>query len=216
MVSFKRRFIGFVAGAMLLFCAGLITGACQKEAGSTPVTKTGKSILFVGNSLTYTNDLPVIVTTLARSKGIEVTTTTLAKPAYALEDHWNDGQMQQLIKDNKYDFVIVQQGPSSQADGRAMLLDYGQRIKDICNPQGTKLVFFMVWPAQVNLHTFDGVIRNYTDAAVATGSLLCAVGTEWKRYFSETNDYSYYGPDAFHPSLKGSEVAAGIIVSTLF
>lgn len=175
-----------------------------------------KSILFIGNSLTYTNDLPAIVTRLAKQKGITVTTTMLAKPNYALEDHWNDGELQQLIKDHKYDFVVVQQGPSSQADGRTMLLDYGERIKEICDESKSKLVFFMVWPAKHNLHMFDGVIRNYTDAATITHSLLCPVGSEWKKFFTETSDYSYYGPDGFHPSLKGSENAAAIMVKILF
>ena len=127
-----------------------------------------------------------------------------------------EGDLQELITTKKFDYVIVQQGPSSQADGREMLLDFGQRIHELCKPQGTKLVFFMVWPAKHNLRTFDGVIKNYTDAALATGSLLCPVGTEWKRHFETTQDYSYYDTDNFHPSLKGTEVAAGIIIQTLF
>jgi len=74
----------------------------------------------------------------------------------------------------------------------------------------------MVWPALVNAHRFDGVIQNYSDAAAATNSLLCPVGQVWQNYFLATGDYSYYGPDGFHPSLKGSENAAGIIFRALF
>ena len=175
-----------------------------------------RRILFAGNSLTYTNDLPAIVVRLAKEKGIDVVTETLAFANYALEDHWNDGRLQTLIKEKKFDFVIVQQGPSSQADGRAMLLDYGARIKASCDERDAKLVFLMVWPAVSNLQTFDGVIKNYTDAAVSTHSLLCPAGAVWKQHFTDTNDYSYYGPDGFHPSEKGSEATAGVIVETLF
>ena len=173
-------------------------------------------ILFVGNSLTYTNDLPAIVARLAKEKGIDVTTEMLAFPDYALEDHWNEGRMQTLIKEKQFDFVIVQQGPSSQAGGRAMLLDYGARIKTLCEENKAKLAFFMVWPAFANLHTFDSVIKNYSDAATSTHSLLCPAGAVWKQHFTGTHDYSYYGPDQFHPSEKGSEAAAGVIVETLF
>jgi hypothetical protein len=179
-------------------------------------TNSIKTILFIGNSLTYTNDLPAIVTGIGKEKGIEIKTAMIAYPDYALEDHWNDGQLQKMISKTHYDFVIVQQGPSSQADGRAMLMDYGARIKDLCTTYKTQLAFFMVWPAFSNLYNFDGVIKNYTDAAIVTNSLLCPVGKIWKEHFSSTNDYTYYGPDMFHPSQIGSEVAAKIIYETLF
>ncbi len=197
---------------LIILCLCFLSGRCQEKN----VVEASKQILFVGNSLTYTNDLPNLVVQLASQEGIKITTKTLAYPNYALEDHWNDGELQQLITKGSFDFVVVQQGPSSQADGREMLFDYGERISALCEVRGAKLVFFMVWPAKVNYHTFDGVIKNYTDAAERSGSLLCPVGSVWKGHFDSTNDFSYYGPDQFHPSLEGSKVAAQVIYETLF
>jgi hypothetical protein len=74
----------------------------------------------------------------------------------------------------------------------------------------------MVWPSLHYYHTFNGVIESYTLAANATSSILCPVGEVWKSYFDETEDFSYYGPDGFHPSLKGSNVAAQVIYESLF
>ncbi len=173
------------------------------------------NLLFVGNSLTYTNDLPGLVEQIASSKGVKVGTRMLALPNYALEDHWNDGKLQDHIKSEEFDYVIVQQGPSSQADGRIMLLTTGAQIKELCEQHNTKLAFFMVWPARVNYHTFGGVIKNYGDAAKETNSILCPVGQVWKDHFDATNDFSYYGPDQFHPSELGSSVAAQVIFETL-
>lgn len=201
-----------------LFFLSISTAACKKSKSAQPeivYSDSAKSILFVGNSLTYTNDLPALVAKIGRDSGIEIKTRTLAYPNYALEDHWNDGVMQSLIASGEYDFVVVQQGPSSQSDGRIMLLDYGARIKTLCTGNNAQLAFFMVWPAFVNFGTFDGVIANYTAAATATNSLLCPVGLAWKNYFQASGDYSYYGPDMFHPSLKGSENAGLIIYKTL-
>jgi hypothetical protein len=186
--------------------------ACQDKAAEHQPVK----ILFVGNSLTYTNNLPALVTRSAKGKGITVQASQLAFPDYALEDHWNDGELQTLIKTGGFSFVVVQQGPSSQSDGRAMLLSYGPLIAAECKKAGTQLAFFMVWPAKVNLHTFNGVITNYRDAAAASQSILCPAGEAWKNHFETTKDFSYYGADGFHPSLKGSEIAAEIIVNSLF
>jgi hypothetical protein len=172
-------------------------------------------ILFVGNSLTYTNNLPVLVEEAAKTHGVKISTEVLAYPNYALEDHWNDGELQKLIASKKFQYVMVQQGPSSQEDGRTMLLDYGQRIKTLCDKNNAQLVFFMVWPSRANSVTFEGVINNYTEAAAKTGSLLCPVGKIWKEHFEKTSDYSYYGPDGFHPSVAGSRIAAEAIFDVL-
>ncbi|MEP0984243.1 SGNH/GDSL hydrolase family protein [Ekhidna sp.] len=183
---------------------------------SSQVISQTTRILFVGNSLTYTNDLPDLVEKEAKSRGIRVQTTMLAFPNYAIIDHWNDGEVQKLIKSEKFDFVVVQQGPSSQEEGRKMLLEDGAKLGLLCENHGSKFVYFMVWPSRKYYYTFDGVIRNHTDAAVENNAILCPVGQAWKAYFDENNDFSLYGSDGFHPSPKGSRLAASVIIDTLF
>ncbi|MFT3908244.1 MAG: SGNH/GDSL hydrolase family protein [Ferruginibacter sp.] len=208
-----KKIISITTSIVLTLYINLSAMAAQKEMHYNDSVKT---ILFVGNSLTYANDLPGIVARLGKEKGIKIKTEMIAYPDYSLEDHWNDGELQKLLAANHYDFVIIQQGPSSQEEGRTTLLDYGARIKTLCEKNNARLAFFMVWPAFVNFNNFDGVIKNYSDAATATHSILCPVGQVWKKYFLETNNYSYYSSDKFHPSKKGSEVAAMVIFETLF
>jgi hypothetical protein len=200
---------------------GMATCACKKPVGEAEEhivvrSDSTKTILFVGNSLTYSNNLPAVFARISKDSGIAVSTQMLAYPNYALEDHWNDKEMQKIISTGMYHYVVVQQGPSSQMEGREMLLDYGRKIKDLCVKYNTKLAFFMVWPQRNYFHTFDGVIRSYTDAATETNSLLCPVGLVWKDHFLATGDYSYYGIDNFHPSIAGTESAARIIFQSLF
>lgn len=172
-------------------------------------------ILFVGNSLTYTNNLPNLVEQEAKSRGVKVKTTMLAFPNYAIIDHWDDGELQKRIMSKDYDYVVVQQGPSSQAEGRQMLIEDGARLKKLCDKYDTKLAYFMVWPSRTYYYTFDGVIKNHRDAAAENSAILCAVGEAWKVYLEENDDYSLYGMDGFHPSPKGSRLAAQVIVDTL-
>lgn len=174
------------------------------------------NILFVGNSLTYTNNLPLIVKHKARKKGIIIRTSVLAHPNYALIDHWNDGLLQKNIADGAYDIVIVQQGPSSQETGRKLLFTYGKKLSKLCKDNGTTLAVFMVWPSLQNYNTFGGVIENYTAMAKENDAILCPVGEVWKSHFDNTNNFDYLGPDGFHPSKKGSEAAAEVIVNYLF
>ncbi len=140
----------------------------------------------------------------------------VAFPNYALVDHWNQEEVQKYIKTERYDFVILQQGPSSQPPGRQMLVDSGELFSKLCHQSGAELVFFMVWPSRTYYHTYEDIILNYRSAADSSHAILCPVGEVWKKHFEETGDYSYYGLDGFHPSFRGSQVAAEVIVETLF
>lgn len=180
------------------------------------LNNTDYNILFVGNSLTYTNNLPELVKQRANEKGITIGIKTIAKPNYAIVDHWAEGDVQQSIKSKKFDYVIIQQGPSSQQDGRDMLIEGGKKYADLCNENGAKLCYFMVWPSLTYYQTFDSVIKNHEDAATINNAILCPVGQIWKDNFDATNKFDYYGPDGFHPSLLGSQVAANVIVAALF
>lgn len=175
------------------------------------------NVLFIGNSLTYTNNLAELVRQKAQSlKNLNIGVHMIASGNYALIDHWSDMRMHEEIESGLYDFVVVQQGPSSQPYGRQLLLEYGAKFNTLCNDNDAKLAFFMVWPSMDYFYTFSGVIESYEMAAEENNAILCPVGRKWKEHFTMTQDYSYYGPDNFHPSLKGSEVAAKVIVESLF
>lgn len=173
-------------------------------------------ILFVGNSLTYTNNLPKLVEKEASRHGINLVTKMVAEPNYAIVDHLDYGNLKEVIQNGHYDYVIIQQGPSSQKEGRRLLIEAGQRLKVICENKKIALCYFMVWPSRQYYYTFDDVIANHEEAAQINGAVLLPVGTNWKSYIQSTQNWDFYGGDGFHPSKKGSEFAARIIVETLF
>jgi hypothetical protein len=175
-----------------------------------------RRVLFVGNSLTYTNNLPLLVKEVAMKYDRSIETDMLAFPNFTLEDHWLEGKLQKLIASGRFDILVVQQGPSSQADGREMLLGYGLKLKKLCQQSNVALAFFMVWPPRNHAERFKGVIKNYSDAAEKTGSILCPVGLAWKTCIETNKDCDYYDADGFHPSLAGSKVAAAVIYKSLF
>lgn len=180
------------------------------------LSNTDFNILFIGNSLTYTNNLPELVKNSAKSKGLTIETSTIAYGNYAIIDHWSDGEAQEQIASKQFDFVIIQQGPSSQPYGREVLIEYGKLYSALCKTNGAKLGYYMVWPSLTYYYTFDDVIKNHRDAASINDAILCPVGEVWKEHFDATDNFDYYGSDGFHPSLKGSQVAADVIVESLF
>ena len=61
-----------------------LSPCCDRAAGLAD------RILFIGNSLTYPNDLPGMVCELARAASRNAVCESVAKPDYSLEDHWNE------------------------------------------------------------------------------------------------------------------------------
>lgn len=176
----------------------------------------GQNILFVGNSLSYSNDLPAMVETIGKAYNKEISTECLCLPNYGLEDHWNDGLVQKKIESTNYDYVLFQQGPSSQAYGRSSLFEFGGKISTLAKANGAKPGYFMVWPSVQYYHTFGGVIKNHKDAADANRALLVPVGDLWNDYRKTAYKTDLYSIDQFHPSPTGSFLAALTIVKTLF
>jgi hypothetical protein len=172
-------------------------------------------VLFVGNSLTYTNDLPAIIKELGSQDGVAITYSELLFPNYSFEDHWNDGKVQKEIATKKYDYVVAQQGPSALQASQVLLLDYSGRLAELCKTNNAKLALYMVWPSADRGFDLDNVIFSYSQAAVRTGSLLCPVGLGWKYAWEADTKLPLYSMDNFHPSMTGSVLAALIIYGAL-
>ena len=97
--------------AGLFFCL-LVVAGMPVAASAEPLR-----VLFIGNSLTAWNDLPNLFASLAQAGGHErPVARTIAVGGFSLEDHWNQGDAQKGIATGRWDFVVLQQGPSSLAE----------------------------------------------------------------------------------------------------
>ena len=172
-------------------------------------------LLFVGNSLTYTNDLPTMVKEIAKQDGVSVETVSHCFANYSLEDHWNDGTIQQVIKTGKFNYIIVQQGPSAMPASKDLLINYTGKFAAACKESGLQLVVFTVWPATTRIGDSDNVIASYKAAANATGAILAPAGLIWKEVNKKDSSIALYGTDGFHPSPKGSWLSALTIYASI-
>ena len=173
-------------------------------------------ILYVGNSLTYVNDLPALINELASMDSVNISYKTFLYPDYSLEDHWKEGKVEEEIENGKYDFVVMQQGPSAAAESQVLLLDYVRRFAEVGKKVNTWSALYMVWPSKARSFDLENVIKSYSNAAKATSSILCPAGLAWKIAWESNDALNLYGPDNFHPSVKGSVLAALTLYASLF
>jgi hypothetical protein len=174
-------------------------------------------VLFIGNSLTYTNDLPAIVQALAEVTGKgRLVYETVAYPNYSLEDHWNGGDARRAIAARKWNFVVLQQGPSALPESRKLLVEYTRRFSEEIRSIGAKPALYMVWPSQSRLKDFDGVKESYARAAEEVDGMLFPVGEAWRAAWRHDPALALYSPDGLHPGPLGSYLAAVVIYQQLY
>jgi hypothetical protein len=172
-------------------------------------------LLFIGNSLTATNDLPAQLEAMGRASGIAIHCTVVAKPNFSLEGHWADGEARQAIARGGWSHVILQQGPSALPASRVLLNEYAGRFDREIRGVKARTSFFMVWPSAARSGDFDGVSASYAGAASLTGGVLMPAGDAWRAAWRREPGLALYGPDGFHPSRLGSYLAALTIFHTL-
>jgi hypothetical protein len=172
-------------------------------------------ILFVGNSLTYANDLPAMVCAMARSAGRQAICESVAKPDYGLEEHWNDGEARRAIA-RKWDVVVLQQGPSALPESRRLLISYTRRFDAEIKKAGARTALYMVWPSRARIGDLQGVIQSYAVAADDVKGLLLPAGDAWRAAWAADKALPLYGPDGFHPSPMGTHLAALVIYEQIF
>jgi len=157
-----------------------------------------------------------LVKELGRSDSIFIEYKTVAKPDYGLDDHLTEGIVQSEISNGRYDFVIVQQGPSALPESQAILMSAVNKYKALCDQAKTKLALYMVWPSKSRIFDLDNVIYSYSNAGKKHNVIICAAGLAWKKTWAANTGISlYYGADGFHPELAGSLLAAMVIYGTI-
>ena len=172
-------------------------------------------ILFIGNSLTYSNDLPAMVCAMARSAGRQATCESVAKPDYGLEEHWNEREAREAIS-RGWDVVVLQQGPSALPESRRLLINYTRRFDSEIKKAGARTALFMVWPSRARRGDFPGVSQSYAAAAKAVTGLLLPAGEAWRGAWAVDPSFPLYSPDGFHPSPMGSYLSALVIYEQIF
>ena len=196
--------------ALLAVLAPAATEA-RSEAVTTPLR-----VLFVGNSLTTTNDLPATVASLARAGGRELEVGTVTFDGFSLEDHWNHGAVRQALAARAWDVAIMQQGPSALPESQVNLREYATRLADAARAERIRPALLTVWPESYRRTALSDVIVSYRGAAQTSGSELFPAGEAWHAAWQCHTALGLYGPDGFHPSRVGTYTAALVVYGRLF
>lgn len=202
--------------ALLIVGVLATSGACQESAAPAPGTPGSLRVLFIGNSLTYTNALPGALAAAALTAGDTIYVEMIARPNYALIDHLTENSgAEAAIRRGGWDFVVLQQGPTTLPINRDSLVLWTRMFDSLIRPTGARTALFMVWPQGASASGFDAVRISFQDAANAVGGVFLPAGLAWQRALQRDATLGLYGPDNFHPAPLGTYLAAITIYEKL-
>ena len=177
-------------------------------------------VLFVGNSYTYFNDLPVMVAQIGEASGTPLEVEMIAPGGATLYQHFTSTGARERIEMGDLDAVVLQ-GQSQEAGGPGWI-EAATSFAEILT--GTQTVWYATWarhgdafsnpvegPAVMNAN----IERGYRDAAAINGDLVARVGAAWELARLELPEVRLHQDDLSHPRPEGSLIAACVIHRTL-
>lgn len=209
---FERHLRGVALSlALLASCGG---GEAEPPP---PFSGAELRVLFVGNSLTYDNDLPGMTAQIAASTDAPpLVVGRVIRSGYSLGDHWDEGAAPGMIRQGTWDVIVLQQGPSALPESQAALLASTRQFATLAESVGARVALLMVWPESNRPAARDSVRMSYTNAAAAVDGILVPAGEAWRAAWRRDPALELYSSDGFHPALMGSYLAALSLFEQLY
>lgn len=201
-----------------------LLAGCSKPASTPPAVASipyeplpdgpGTRVLFIGNSHTFTHNLPGMVEAMAKAGGKHVLQRSWAQGGTSLRDHL-DRDAAKLLTRDKWDYVVLQQGasslPESRADLKASAIEWARLVR----AKGAKPVLYMVWPRNAQADGFALVSKSYREAGEAADCAVFAAGEAWNAALKDDPQLPLYSIDGNHADPAGTYLAALVVTHGL-
>jgi hypothetical protein len=198
-------------------------------------------VLFIGNSYTYVNNMPQIVSDIATSMGDTLVWDIQAPGGAAFYDHCTDATTLSKIQAGNWNYVVLQE--QSQTPALPDVLVQGmfpqpRKLDSLVNAYNScaETIFYMTWgrkngdASNCSFYTvqynwpwyctylgMDSVIRlRYRMMADTNQSIISPAGAVWRYIRSLHPSIELYDADGSHPSPAGSYAVACAFYVTLF
>ena len=196
--------------------------------------KKSYSVLFIGNSYTYFNDMPnAIFEKMAKGAGYDVEVTAITEGGYKLSQ-WADPSdkhgalaCEALSGKKRYDFVVLQEQSVLPASENVQL--FYSAVRTLCSKIraiGATPVLYSTWGRKTGSPTLDEhgwtneimtnkLARAYQAIGDELNIAVAHAGLAFFDVYTNTN-IELYDADMTHPSYAGSYLAAATLFAKIF
>lgn len=232
----------FLAGYFLIFTA--ITGGKiqvmdfnqELNLKKPAQVKTDPVILFIGNSMTFANDLPTVFMDLSQSGGFapevyEITEGYYQLNFFADETDEVGAQACDALKNYNWDYVILQENTGiSTMEAEEKMYPAARTLDSMIRKANGESVFLMTWAFKEGFSVpvlgmeykntreemQTKMAQSYTNIAKELDSLLAPAGIAFMRCSSQYPEIELWDEDGNHPSPAGTYLAACVLYQVLY
>lgn len=225
-------FLLLAAPALAQDSAGISTTYTSKVTGEV---QKRLEVLFLGNSYTYTNNLPKMVADIASSDAgnrIQLDIKSATRAGGTLQSLWNDDYTRGAFAGGKWHFVVLQEHSlwamrsEKVEETTEAARQWAQLMAD---ESEARLVLFQTWPRQPGSfwytdrkYSYLGNFRNMQKQiavntaalAVDIGAVLAPVGDAWGLALQENQKWPLYAADSHNPTVAGTYLSALVFYQT--
>ncbi|MNU87235.1 hypothetical protein D3C71_770160 [compost metagenome] len=190
-----------------------------------------KKILFIGNSITYFNNMPQVFRDIANEKGDSVDLTMYAPGSTGFQHHVIDNNVYSLLRNKVWDVVVLQPGSNESpaySQPRDLTLLQGRKMIDsvLHYSPCARVMFYeisygVVGTSPQNIVTYNNVmdqIRLTSEYLSDSTGFSFAPGGECLRHVWNKNPALLLWGSAgdIHPNVRGSYLVSCAFYASIF
>jgi len=196
-----------------------IAGVAQTRAPTAPMR-----VLFIGNSYTYVNDLPMVIADLAAAarEARPFKPDVVRVGGATLEGHIAGHDALPAIARGGWDAIVLQeQSTRPITDPDKMRRDV-KTLADAARKVNAKVVLYETWAREALPGTQDSLTHVYHKAASYANAVIAPVGEAWSAFRAQEGPIAagthsaLFRTDGSHPSPVGTYLAATVLYQTLY
>jgi lysophospholipase L1-like esterase len=171
------------------------------------------SLLYLGNSLVYYNEIPAMTAAVAAREKRPLHVDSVTRSGVTLDQLWNDTDALKKLWIQQWDYVVIQGGAGSAGPthNAANFNEYLTRFAAEVRKSGAKPLLYMIWRAP------DPVAHNNAALTAAKQNQMdvVPVGIAWMDLI-QRGRFKQLDWDGVHPDALGAYLVACTVYSKIY
>lgn len=189
-------------------------------------------VLFVGNSLTYFNDMPTLFENIAAAKGHRVSVESYTVGGAGLAEMVASGEVVRLVESERWDKVVLQPGTGESAGGSIATDSVAAVVRSLIEVlhRGSPEAKVCLYEISNGITPGDGegdydyylvtqqrILDSVTRIARLSGVCFAPAGECFREHYATNHDLMLHSSfNDVHPNLAGSYLVACAIFETIY
>jgi len=175
-------------------------------------------LLFLGNSHTYTHNVPKLMLKLANAAGYrnDFHIAMSAESRVGLEWHRQNSRSLNLISSGKWDYVVLQERSRGLLEDKNKMFLNARLLDGEIRKTEAKTAFYMTWASRHDPGMQKTITDAYHEISRELGATLVPVGCAWENALLANPDLPLYESDGSHASILGAYLAACVFFAVFY